>query len=431
MNRNIWRSVSWPIVFAGLSAPFIVNCGALPKLPGGLPGIPSCPDMSKPDEIAKFDFAGSFKLKPDVAAKVKAGVGAAVEMKILADKIDADLTTACGKLATDLGDTNTYKNGQDACKAAATIIGSTKAKLGAAAKVTLDVDPPSCGVDINAYGGCAASCDATVKPGGADFTCEGGKLQGSCGAQCSGDCEMTAAAACSGECDGSCDADISGSCSGNCTGKCDGKASSGASCAGKCDGKCSGNIKGTCKGKCGGDCKLSGSASCKGTCTGTCTAKMDAPKCTGTVKPPSMSADCKAKCDAKVQANASCTPPHVMVRIVGAADPVFATKFQTVLESDLPMVLNTAIGLAKNVAQIVGGVKAVVEGVEGVVKTATSDKIAGAALIACVASPFKGAIDAATGIQANVSVSVSVQASVSGGSASGGASASASGKAGG
>ena len=199
----------------------------------------------------------------------------------------------------------------------------------------------------------------------------------------------------------------------------------GASCAGKCEGKCSGNVKGTCKGKCGGDCKLSGAASCKGTCTGTCTAKMEAPKCTGTVKPPSMSADCKAKCDAHVQANASCTPPHIQVRIVGAADAVAAAKFQTVLETDLPMVLNTAIGLAKNVGQIVGSVKAVVEGVEGVVKTATSDKIAGAALIACVAMPFKGAIDAATGIQANVSVSVSVQGSVGGGSAS------ASGKAGG
>ena len=428
MNRKIWRSVSWPIVFAGLSAPFIVNCGAMPKLPGGLPGIPSCPDMSKPDEIAKFDFAASFKLKPDVAAKVKAGVGAAVEMKILADKIDADLTTACGKIATDLGDTNTYKNAQDACKAAATIIGSTKAKLGAAAKVSLDIDPPKCGLDIGAYADCGASCDATVKPGGADFQCDGGKMQGTCGASCSGECDMSAAAACSGECDGSCDADISGSCSGNCNGKCDGKASTG-SCAGKCDGKCSGNVKATCKGKCGGDCKLSAAASCKGTCTGTCSVKMEAPKCTGTVKPPSMSADCKAKCDAQVQANASCTPPHVLVHITGAADAATATKLQATLETDLPVVLNTAIGLAKNVPQIVGGVKAVVEGVQGVVQTATSDKIAGAALIACVASPFKGAIDAATGIQANVSVSVSVQGSVGGGSASG--SASASGKAGG
>jgi hypothetical protein len=429
MNRKIWRSVSWPVVFAGLSAPFIVNCGSLPKLPGGLPGIPSCPDMSKPDEIAKFDWAASFKLKPDVAAKVKAGVGAAVEMKILADKIEADLTGACGKIATDLGDTNTYKNAQDACKAAATAIASAKGKLGAAAKVSLDIDPPKCGLDINAYGDCGASCDATVKPGGADIQCDGGKLQGTCGASCSGECDMSAGAACSGECDGGCDADISGSCSGNCTGKCDGKASNGASCAGKCDGKCSGSVKGTCKGTCKGNCKLSAAAKCSGTCTGTCSAKMDAPKCTGTVKPPSMSADCKAKCDAQVQANATCTPPHVLVHIVGAADAGAATKLQTVLESDLPLVLNVAIGTAKNVGQIVGSVKTVVEGVEGVVKTATSDKIAGAALIACVALPFKGAIDAATGIQANVSVSVSVQASASGGG--GAASASASGKAGG
>jgi hypothetical protein len=143
-----------------------------------------------------------------------------------------------------------------------------------------------------------------------------------------------------------------------------------------------------------------------------------------------MSADCKAKCDAQVQAKVTCTPPHVLVRITGAADAVAAGKLQTTLEKDLPMVLNTSIGMAKNVPQIVTSVKSVVEGVEGVVKTATSDKIAGAALIACVASPFKGAVDAATGIQANVSVSVSVQASASGGSAgaSGSASASAGGK---
>src|ERR1700722_8381257 len=101
MTRKIWRRVSWPIVFAGLAAPFIVNCGSMPKLPGGLPNVPgvgACPDMSKPDEIAKFDFAGNFKLQPAVAAKVKAGVGAAVEMKILADKIDADLPLACGNI---------------------------------------------------------------------------------------------------------------------------------------------------------------------------------------------------------------------------------------------------------------------------------------------------------------------------------------------
>ena len=67
--------------------------------------------MTKPEEIDKFDFAANFKLQAPVAAKIKAGVGAAVEMKALADKIDADLTTACGTLAKDLGDANTYKNG--------------------------------------------------------------------------------------------------------------------------------------------------------------------------------------------------------------------------------------------------------------------------------------------------------------------------------
>ena len=64
-------------------------------------------------------------------------------MKILADKIDADLTTACGTLAKDLGDPGTYKDADSACKAAAKIIGDTKAKLGAHATVVLDVSPPN------------------------------------------------------------------------------------------------------------------------------------------------------------------------------------------------------------------------------------------------------------------------------------------------
>ena len=408
MIRKFWRRVSWPIVFTGLIAPFTVNCGALKGLPG-VPGLPgSCPDMSKPEEIDKFDFQANFKLQAPVAAKIKAGVGAAVEMKALADKIDAQLLTACGGLAKDLGDANAYKSGADACKAAAKLVGDAKAKLGANASLKLDMTEPHCGLDVGVYGDCAASCDATVKPGSAQVECEGGKMSGTCGAQCSGDCDMTAAAACSGECSGTCDADISGACDANCDGKCDGKASKGASCSGKCEGKCSGNVKGSCKGKCGGSCHMSAAASCSGSCTGSCSAKMEAPKCNGSVKPPQMSADCKAKCDAKVQANASCTPPQILIHITGAADAVAAAKLQTALEHNLPVILEVAIGMAKNVPQIVANVKAVVEGVQGVVTTATSDKLAGAALIACVASPFKGAIDAATGIQANVSVSVSV-----------------------
>jgi hypothetical protein len=425
---SILRRISWPIVLTGLIAPFSLNCAAINKATGaaGLPGIPSCPDMSKPDEIEKFDFAGSFKLQAPVAAKVKAGVGAAVEIKAIADRLDGDLKTACGAIAHDLGDGGDYKDGQEACKAAIKWIGDTRAKIGASAKIVLDASEPHCGLDVQAYGDCAASCDPTIKPGSADIQCDGGKLQGSCGAQCSGDCEASAAAACSGECSGTCDADISGACDANCDGKCDGKPSKGAACSGKCDGKCSGNVKGTCKGKCGGSCHMSAAASCSGTCTGSCSAKMEAPKCTGTMKPPSIEPNCKAKCDAKVQANVQCTPPHVTVRITGAADAKAAAAFQTTIEKNLPLVLNTAVGMAKHIPGILTSVKSVVEGVQAVVKTAATDKIAGPALIACVAKPFAGVADAAAGVSASVNVSVSVNASVSG-SASG----SASGKAGG
>jgi len=414
MTRTVLRRVSWPVVFGALAAPFLINCGALPKVPG-VPGLPgSCPDMSKIEEIDKFDFQANFKLQAPVAAKIKAGVGAAVSMKALADKIDADLTAACSGITADLGDATQYKNAPDACNAAAKALTAAKAKLGAGATLKVDVSEPHCGVDMGAFSNCGASCDASFKPGSAEMECDGGKLEGTCGAQCSGDCEMKAAAACNGECSGTCDAQVTGECSGKCDGKCDGKASNGATCAGKCEGKCSGEVKGQCKGKCGGSCHLAAAASCQGTCTGTCSAKMEAPKCTGTVKPPQMSADCKAKCDVQVQSLATCDPPHVLIRIAGAADATAAAKLQTTLEKNLPVVVNVAIGLAKKVPTLVGNVKSVVEGVQGVVASASSDKLAGAALVACVAAPFKGALDAVAGVNASVNVSVSFNASVSG-----------------
>ena len=254
MNRSIAHRVSYPIVFAALLGPFIANCGA--KLPGaaGLPGGGgACPDMNDIAAIDSFDFGASFGLKSDVATKVKAGVSAAVEMKQLADKIEGDLKTACGTLAHDLGTAGDFKDAQEACNAASKAIGDAKGKLGAKAKVSLEVDPPHCGVAIDAYADCAGKCDATVKPGELP-KCDGGKMQGSCTGECSGSCEADASAVCSGECDGSCDAQIKGACSGTCQGKCDGKATpagAGASCGGTCDGKCSGSVKATCSGKCG------------------------------------------------------------------------------------------------------------------------------------------------------------------------------------
>ena len=55
-------------------------------MPGGMPGVPgggNCPDMAKIEAIESFDFGKEFKLKADVAAKIKGGVSAAVEMQEL------------------------------------------------------------------------------------------------------------------------------------------------------------------------------------------------------------------------------------------------------------------------------------------------------------------------------------------------------------
>src|ERR1700722_705002 len=421
MIRKFWRRVSWPIVFAGLSAPFIANCGSLPKVPGapGVPGVPgggNCPDMAKIEAIESFDFGKEFNLKADVAAKIKGGVEASAEMQELSAKIDSDLKTACGNLAHDLGASGDFANGQDACKAAAKVIGDAKAKLGANVSIKLDITEPKCGVDINAYADCSGHCDATVTPGKAEVKCEPGKLQGTCSGSCSGECEASASAACSGECSGTCDAEIKGACDGNCSGKCDGKATTGGAAgaqrAGQCDGKCSGNVHAECKGKCGGSCKMKAGASCSGTCSGSCSVEMQAPKCTGTVEPPKMSAECKAKCDAKVQGHAECTPPHLTLRISGSADAAASAKFQAAIEKNLPGVLTVSMGLAKHLTEVAGNMEVVIQGVQAGI-TGAGDPMTVARLTACVGAPFKGALDAVANVKANVNVSVNVQASAS------------------
>jgi hypothetical protein len=426
MTRKLWRRVSWPIVFAGLITPFTTNCGA--KAPGApsaptLPAHPAghCPDMAKADAIASFDFGKEFQLQTDVATKVRAGAEAAAEMKALSAKIDSDLKKACGDLARDLGAAGDYKDGQEACKAAVKALGDSKAKLGAKAKVTLDVTEPHCGVDVSAYADCAGRCDASVSPGQAEVKCEPGQLQGECAGKCQGECEASASATCTGECSGSCDAEIKGACSGACSGKCDGKpmpASTGGRCEGVCEGPCDGRVKATCQGQCGGQCKIRGQAECQGTCSGSCSVEMKAPKCTGAVEPPKLSAECKAKCDASLQAHAECTPAHVVARVVGGADIQSELAFRKAIEKNMGAVLNVAVGTAKSVERLAGEMKVVLEGVQATVKGA-GDPMTVSKLSACVAAPFSGALDAVSSVHADVSVSAAVQASASGSASAG------------
>ncbi len=139
---------------------------------------------------------------------------------------------------------------------------------------------------------------------------------------------------------------------------------------------------------------------------------MEAPKCTGKVEPPQMSAECKAKCDGQVQAKVECTPPHIALRITGAADAKAEAQFKAAIEKDLGAVVQVAIGTGKQAVELAGNIKTVVEGVQAAAQ-GVSDHMAQVALAACIAAPFKGALDAVASIQANVNVSVNVQASAS------------------
>ncbi|HKQ54797.1 MAG TPA: hypothetical protein VJT12_02795 [Methyloceanibacter sp.] len=408
-----------------LGSPLLMDCGKLPGVPGvpNIPGAGSCPDMANVDAVANFDWQKEFKLDASASGKLKGGLSAAINLKALAAEVDGDLKVGCGNLAKDLGATGEFADGKAACEAAVKIMGEVRAKMGASAKASLVVQPPRCSASMDAYADCAGKCDVTATGGKAEVKCEGGELSGTCDAKCEGKCELTAAATCEGTCEGSCDAHFQGTCQGNCAGKCDGKDSKGE-CKGKCDGSCDAAGKGECKGKCGGSCQLKGSGKCEGQCSGKCSVEMKAPKCSGNVTPPKVSAECKASCDAKVSGKLECSPAKVALKIDGSADAAVTAKYKAAIEKNLPAILKIAIGFKDKAETIAGSVQTVVDGAQGTVKAAASGSpMTGAALTACVASPFKGAIDAAASLKASVKVSVDVKASAS-------ASGSASGKAG-
>lgn len=431
MNRKNWNMLSWPVVLVGLASPWLIDCagakGGLSAL-GDATGMGKCPDL-KAEALASLDFAKEFKVQADAAAKLQAGTIAAVELKDFSDKLDADLKGSCGTIAKELGATGEFKNGQEACQAAIKAIGETKGKLGAKGGVAMSVKPPTCSANMDVMADCAGKCDAKLSGGKAKVECEPGKLSGSCSGKCSGTCDMQAAAKCSGTCSGSCDAQMKGTCSGKCVGRCDGKDSKG-SCSGTCDGKCEGgSITGDCRGKCGGSCKLKAEATCDGTCTGECKGEFKEPKCAGEVKPPEMSADCKARCDAQVSAKMTCTPASVGIAATGEAKA--AEQLKGTLEKNMPAILQVALGMGARAEKMAANVKDAVAGVQASIETVakTSGDPARATMIAgrittCLGGPLQGAIDAAGSVKANVAVSMDVKASVSG-SASGSAGASA------
>ncbi len=401
------------------SVPLLNNCGKLPgKVPGGpdMPGVPGgCPaNIADASAI----MSANFGLQGELEGKVKAALAASANLQAISAEVEGEVVAACSGLAKDLGakdedlapkEDGPGKKAEAACDVAAKLIGEFKAK--AKGKVVVDYQKPKCEASLDASVDCAAKCDAKVKPGEVKATCEGGELSGQCDAKCEGKCTVEAAAncegSCSGTCKGECSAEISGKCDGDCAGKCDGKDSKGK-CAGVCDGKCKGKAdaqcSGTCKGSCSASCEMTAKGECKGTCSGKCSVDFKAPKCSGTVKPPEMSAECKANCDAEVNGKAECKPPAVFVKVEGAADAEAATKLKAALTKNLPALLKVSIGMKDKLASVTGSVKTAVEGAQAAV-TSGGD----AALK--VGSCFAASLEASA--KASVSINVSVKASAS------------------
>jgi hypothetical protein len=401
------------------SVPLLNNCG---KMPGGASGMPNVPGVPGgcPANIADASaiMSSNFGLEGELEGKVKAALAASANLQAISADIEGEVVTACSNLAKDLGakdddlkpkEDGPGKKAEAACDVASKLIGEFKAK--AKGKIVVDYTKPKCEASLDASVDCAAKCDAKVKPGEVKATCEGGELSGQCDAKCEGKCTVEAAAncegTCSGSCKGECSAEISGKCDGDCTGKCDGKDSKGK-CAGTCDGKCKGKAdaqcSGTCKGSCSASCEMTAKGECKGTCSGKCSVEMKAPKCSGTVKPPEMSAECKANCDAEVNGKAECKPPAVFVKIEGAADADAAMKLKAALRKNLPALLNVSIGMKDKLESVTGSVKTAVEGAKAAV---TSGGDAALKVGACFAASLEASA------KASVSINVSVKASAS------------------
>ncbi len=423
------NAIAWLIL---VSAPILLSqCGKMPgggplndALPSGAPGLSDACPTNIADAAALMD--ANFGLEAGLEGRVKAALSAGAHLQNIAASVEADVVTACSNLAKDLGvsddalkpsDNSPGKASESACAAAAKAITDLKAQ--AKAKVVIEAKPPVCSASVNAMAECSGKCDATVKPGEVKVACEGGKLSGKCDAKCEGECTVEAAGKCEGSCSatctGECKAEFSGKCDGTCNGKCDGKDTKGkcaGTCAGTCTGKASGTCGGECKGECSGGCTFKTKAECSGTCSGGCSVEFKEPKCTGEVKPPQMTAECKANCDAEVKAKLECTPGKVIAKVDASANVDAGNKLKAALEKNMPALLKVSVGMKDKIDSVPANVRASLEGVKA---AASAGGTAALKAGACIAASLEAQAKASISINVSVKASASASASASSG----------------
>lgn len=310
--------------------------------------------------MAAFDFATDYQLSREAADKLKAAALAAMEVGLLADKLDAELGIACSQIAHDLGNKGDWRSGNEACGAAIKAVHDARAKLGAKATTQLVVRAPVCSVDATLMTKCASICDSSVPANRAKAECE--QKVGRCDGNCDGICEAKTATKCDGACSGTCDGPIKGTCGGRCRGTCDGRPAFGP-CPGICAGTCEkGAVNGECKGVCSGSCKLKAAGICDGLCSGTCSVELADAKCGGDFKTPDVSTDCRARCELAAINQTECSTPHVGIVISGAGGQrETADSMKNAVDKSFPALLKILFEVGEKGSKRVLNAQAVIE----------------------------------------------------------------------
>jgi hypothetical protein len=356
MIRNMWRRLSWPMVVAGLTVPWTVNCGLVDGIQKTAKDAnPTCSEMDTGD-FSQFSIKG----QPVVEADVKAFLDASYTFNKIVVDTEASLIASCAAIGKDIGVAPTVLALQpDGGNSGAKVCGAVAAKIGdilkASPGVTLavNVGTPSCRLDISAVTDCLG---VPLDPAALALSCQGG--------------------------------DVGGQCDGDCQGTCSGGAGAGAT-------------QSSAGGSAGGH--------CAGTCTGGCSVAYKAPTCSGDFKPPpgAFSEKKLIACGLKGIAATKCdVPVTITVNGPGSAD---VQKLVASLQTNLPSIAAIQVGNApKMMAAAAGVTKAGFD----LKSTITKVGIHGGG---CVAAGVAKVATASTAIKSNIDASASVSVSLSGG----------------
>ena len=319
------------------------------------------------------------------AERVEAFVISVNQFSDAANQLNLQLLTGCRQMAgalevpvADIAAAVSSPNPTEAlCARAAQQLRDDLAAIrgGVSTRAQVTVTPPVCRVSVDAYAQCAAQCDATYTPGQVELQCEGGELRGSCSAACTGRCAVEVSGACNGVCEGTCSAY---------------------------------DAQGNCAGACQGRCVTDASATCAGECRGQCSVRFTEPTCTGRVRPPELHADCRAACDARLDARATCAPGAMRLDLATDVTGDAAARAARV-QAAIAGGFRTVAGLRAQLERAARSGAEMARAADGLPR-AVGELSAGAA--ACAYAASQAAASAVASVNVSVRVTVSVSASV-------------------